>query len=374
MGGGIMVRMCCCCNEAAKAALRPARTWRPSRPGTTSRPCWPSSSISLQPLLRLPLLVLEHGQPLQLTLEERSANFKNNKNNSTTSNNINANNNDDNNNATTDNKNNNSEQQHPNVADSPLWFSGRERSEDSEDIGWVCNIGGRKMKICFLPIGLLLIGLGSGSGVPMVENSVKFALDRCKQFLKLAIFLRESALEENSDIRKTKRICDYLVKIDRDFNEEDEDDRVDEDEDNVVVAKAQHFKASEKTKKTRSKSINVIQSIEPGVSLDNPRFSQCEVKLFPRQEFKGKAVTRSKSVNDTFSMKIKSLRVIGPCTWTFYDQANFTGHFFTIWGHDEAIKKAVPSLNKHFNHSGTRASEPKSMKRSHSNKRRDSEF
>lgn len=37
------------------------------------------------------------------------------------------------------------------------------------------------------------------ASVPMVENSVKFALERCRQFLRLATFLREGALDEDKE-------------------------------------------------------------------------------------------------------------------------------------------------------------------------------
>lgn len=79
---------------------------------------------------------------------------------------------------------------------------------------------------------VVLVDTSSSDGVPMVENSVRFALDRCKQFLKLATYLRETALEENSDIRKTKKICDHIVKIDTEFfHDKDESRESDSDED-----------------------------------------------------------------------------------------------------------------------------------------------
>jgi hypothetical protein len=42
--------------------------------------------------------------------------------------------------------------------------------------------------------------------IPMVDNSVKFALERCKQFLELAKFFQPKALTKNFDIRRTKRV------------------------------------------------------------------------------------------------------------------------------------------------------------------------
>ena len=40
-----------------------------------------------------------------------------------------------------------------------------------------------------------------GGGVPMVDNSVAFAVDRCRQFLRLAEFMRASALRRDAGIR-----------------------------------------------------------------------------------------------------------------------------------------------------------------------------
>ena len=43
--------------------------------------------------------------------------------------------------------------------------------------------------------------IGGGGGVPMVDNSVAFAVDRCRQFLHLAKFMRASALRKDAGIR-----------------------------------------------------------------------------------------------------------------------------------------------------------------------------
>ncbi len=53
-------------------------------------------------------------------------------------------------------------------------------------------------KMC-VRILILLFCVTVVSPVPMVENSVKFALERCKQFLHLATFLREDALQQDQD-------------------------------------------------------------------------------------------------------------------------------------------------------------------------------
>ena len=46
------------------------------------------------------------------------------------------------------------------------------------------------------------VGGGGGiGGVPMVDNSVAFAVDRCRQFLRLAEFMRASALRRDAGIR-----------------------------------------------------------------------------------------------------------------------------------------------------------------------------
>ena len=45
---------------------------------------------------------------------------------------------------------------------------------------------------------LTLIG---GGGVPMVDNSIAFAVDRCRQFLHLAKFMRANALRKDAGIR-----------------------------------------------------------------------------------------------------------------------------------------------------------------------------
>ena len=49
------------------------------------------------------------------------------------------------------------------------------------------------------------IGSGGG-GVPMVDNSVAFAVDRCRQFLRLAEFMRASALRKDAGIRCVDRV------------------------------------------------------------------------------------------------------------------------------------------------------------------------
>ena len=62
----------------------------------------------------------------------------------------------------------------------------------------------------------LALSLGLASSVPMVENSVKFALERCKQFLHLATFLKDDALGDD-EISRTKRVCDHIVVIEEDL-------------------------------------------------------------------------------------------------------------------------------------------------------------
>ncbi len=47
-------------------------------------------------------------------------------------------------------------------------------------------------------------------GVPMVDNSVRFALERCRQFLRLARFLRADAIRDDMDgIGETGEPCKY---------------------------------------------------------------------------------------------------------------------------------------------------------------------
>lgn len=58
------------------------------------------------------------------------------------------------------------------------------------------------------------------SSVPMVENSVKFALERCKQFLSLAQYLKAKALKENQDLKRTKDVCQHIVQIEKYFEDE----------------------------------------------------------------------------------------------------------------------------------------------------------
>jgi hypothetical protein len=62
--------------------------------------------------------------------------------------------------------------------------------------------------------------VANAQGIPMVENSVKFALERCKQFLHLAEFLQADALAKNKEIRRTKKVCEHIVLIQSDFEEE----------------------------------------------------------------------------------------------------------------------------------------------------------
>ena len=45
------------------------------------------------------------------------------------------------------------------------------------------------------------VGDGGIGGVPMVDNSVAFAVDRCRQFLRLAEFMRASAIRRDAGIR-----------------------------------------------------------------------------------------------------------------------------------------------------------------------------
>ncbi len=47
-------------------------------------------------------------------------------------------------------------------------------------------------------------------GVPMVDNSVRFALERCRQFLRLARFLRADAIRDDMDgIGEKGEPCKY---------------------------------------------------------------------------------------------------------------------------------------------------------------------
>lgn len=205
----------------------------------------------------------------------------------------------------------------------------------------------------------------------MVENSVRFALDRCKQFLKLATYLRETALEENSDIRKTKKICDHIVKIDTEFfHDKDESRESDSDEDSSedsseevkgVLAHKSLPKDGKKSHRKEAKVIKDIRSIEPDISIDKENqhnSAQCQVKLYPSLSFQGKAWTVSSRVKNIKSHKIRSLRVIGPCTWTFYDDIDFRGHSFQISGNADPKKKEMESVR----HGSTR-----SFKKFHAN-------
>ena len=71
--------------------------------------------------------------------------------------------------------------------------------------------------IVVLLLLVLLPAPGPVHGFPMIENSVKFALERCKQFLELATFLKPSALEESEEIRRSKKICDHIILVEGDF-------------------------------------------------------------------------------------------------------------------------------------------------------------
>ena len=51
-------------------------------------------------------------------------------------------------------------------------------------------------------------GFGGIGGVPMVDNSVAFAVDRCRQFLRLAEFMRASALRRDAGIRCVVNVKD----------------------------------------------------------------------------------------------------------------------------------------------------------------------
>ena len=69
-------------------------------------------------------------------------------------------------------------------------------------------------------IFLMLNQPDTANSVPMVENSVKFALERCKQFLSLAQYLKAKALKENEDLKRTKDVCEHIVQIEKLFDDE----------------------------------------------------------------------------------------------------------------------------------------------------------
>ncbi len=67
--------------------------------------------------------------------------------------------------------------------------------------------------LTFVTVSLASASLLSGGGVPMVDNSIRFALDRCRQFLHLHSYMRPKALRQNADIRRTAEMCRHIVKL-----------------------------------------------------------------------------------------------------------------------------------------------------------------
>ncbi len=147
----------------------------------------------------------------------------------------------------------------------------------------------------------LLTCLKWSFGVPMVENSVKFALERCKQFLDLAEFMKESALSTNDDLRRTHKVCLHIVEVERDFSQAKPD---------LVLPLAL------KKDKPKEEKFN------------------CSVWAFPRQDFQGDRVEFNSDVSNTKALKIKSLRIKGQkgqnCSWRFFDNVDFKGRNFTL--------------------------------------------
>ena len=94
------------------------------------------------------------------------------------------------------------------------------------------------------PSSLLLLTLALGvfffppttHGFPMIENSVKFALERCKQFLRLATFLKPDALQD-AEIRKSKRVCEHIIKIEGDFFDDVKEEDADEAPEALALVK-----------------------------------------------------------------------------------------------------------------------------------------
>ena len=114
---------------------------------------------------------------------------------------------------------------------------------------------------------LAAFAIADAGGIPMVENSVKFALERCKQFLHLAEFLQPDALAKNREIRRTKKVCDHIVLIRDDFVNDSADD---EDKEEKIEALAMKKPLKKNGRKSTKK---------------NDFFSNCQVQLFNQQHF-----------------------------------------------------------------------------------------
>ena len=222
----------------------------------------------------------------------------------------------------------------------------------------------KQTSICFFAL-LLLSSKEGATGIPMVENSVKFALERCKQFLHLAEFLQPEALNDNLDIRRTKKVCDHIVLVENDFNS---NDVIDEPAGKQVKAVETESLVEDRPAKMlalrRESPLATIGRKHLNNSPKNKQRGQeqCFVHLFRRQHFQGKAIVLSKNLKDTVHWNVKSVRVLGPCSWRFYNRAGFKGEHFTVegdsswddknletlaeWGWKVGSLKSVKKLNK----------------------------
>ena len=173
------------------------------------------------------------------------------------------------------------------------------------------------IKICCLVL-FISATLPAFLCVPMVENSVKFALERCRQFLNLATYMKNDALNEVNDLKRTYRVCRHLIKAEAFYAE----NPVEDEEDFVLTAQPLK-KEAPKMKMSR-------HSHRYGGSGDT-----CYVILFKRQHFQGEEIVLRKDRRDLGYFDVKSLRIIGDkkansCAWRFFTKANYKGGNFTV--------------------------------------------
>ena len=219
------------------------------------------------------------------------------------------------------------------------------------------------MKLLAILTLLLASSTENVNGIPMVENSVKFALERCKQFLHLAEFLQPEALNENVDIRRTKKVCDHIVLVEDDFNSND-------------IGEISNAKTVQ-TESLVDKPVKMLalRKESPVAPLTDRKHvkkeeQNCYVHLFRRQHFQGKAIVLSKNLKDTVHWNVKSVRVLGPCSWRFFNRAGFQGEHFTVDGNSSWDDKNLATLAKW----GWKVGSLKSVKKLNKKNRKKHEF
>ncbi len=81
-------------------------------------------------------------------------------------------------------------------------------------------------------------------------------------------------------------------------------------------------------------SVSVETSSNNEVAIDSP---ECQVRLFIDQKFKDSPAVILRDSDPDLARPYQSIRVIGPCRWTFFSGRRFTGASFKVEG-GEALR------------------------------------